>query len=139
MKANKNEPYNNKVKFETSMLTPRYLLTWMGMGFLYLLTLCPIKFQLFLGGQLGPILLFLSPQRKRIAERLEMTQEELYSMRMKTRNNMFKKLSSVDDAITNKSIEIIQSYEDSQPHKAPKPYPSTYKLCLSLPKPSPGR
>ncbi len=68
MKANKNEPYNNKVKFETSMLTPRYLLTWMGMGFLYLLTLCPIKFQLFLGGQLGPILLFLSPQRKRIAE-----------------------------------------------------------------------
>ena len=68
MKANKNEPYNNKVKFEASMLTPRYCITWMGMGFLYLLTLCPIKFQLFLGSQLGLILLFLSPQRKRIAE-----------------------------------------------------------------------
>lgn len=68
MKSNKNEPYNNKIKFEASMLTPRYFLTWLGVGILYFLTLCPIKFQLFLGSQLGSILLFLSPQRKRIAE-----------------------------------------------------------------------
>jgi len=66
MQVNKNKPYNNKVKFEASMLSPRYLLTWLGTGFLYVLTLLPIKTQLFLGGQLGSILLFISPQRKKI-------------------------------------------------------------------------
>ena len=68
MQVNKNQPYNNKIEFAASMLTPRYFLTWLGMGILYLLTLCPIRFQLFCGSQLGSVLLFLSPQRKRIAE-----------------------------------------------------------------------
>ena len=68
MKSSKKEPYNNEIKFENSMLTPRYFLTWLGVGILYFLTLCPIKFQLFLGSQIGSILLFLSPQRKRIVE-----------------------------------------------------------------------
>ena len=50
------------------MLSPSYLLTWLGTGFLYVLTLLPIKIQLFLGGQLGSILLFISPQRKNITQ-----------------------------------------------------------------------
>jgi len=52
MKDSKNEPHNNEVKLELSMLSPSYLLTWLGTGFLYVLTLLPIKIQLFLGGQL---------------------------------------------------------------------------------------
>ena len=68
MKDSKNELHNNEVKLEPSMLSPSYLLTWLGTGFLYVLTFCPIKIQLFLGGQLGSILLFISPQRKNITK-----------------------------------------------------------------------
>ena len=68
MKDSKNKPHNNEVKLELSMLSPSYLLTWLGTGFLYVLTLLPIKIQLFLGGQLGSILLFISPQRKNITQ-----------------------------------------------------------------------
>ena len=68
MKDSKNEPHNNEVKLELSMLSPSYLLTWLGTGFLYVLTFCPVKIQLFLGGQLGSILLFISPQRKNITK-----------------------------------------------------------------------
>ena len=68
MKDSKNEPHNNEVKLELSMLSPSYLLTWLGTGVLYVLTLLPIKIQLFLGGQLGSILLFISPQRKNITQ-----------------------------------------------------------------------
>jgi len=68
MKDSKNEPHNNEVKLELSMLSPSYLLTWLGTGFLHVLTLLPIKIQLFLGGQLGSILLFISPQRKNITQ-----------------------------------------------------------------------
>lgn len=68
MKDSKNEPHNNEVKLELSMLSPSYLLTWLGTGFLYVLTLLPIQIQLFLGGQLGSILLFISPQRKNITQ-----------------------------------------------------------------------
>ena len=68
MKDSKNEPHNNEVKLELSMLSPSYLLTWLGTGFLYVLTFCPIKVQLFLGSQLGSILLFISPQRKKITK-----------------------------------------------------------------------
>jgi len=68
MKGSKNEPHNNEVKLELSMLSPSYLLTWLGTGFLYVLTFCPVKIQLFLGGQLGSILLFISPQRKNITK-----------------------------------------------------------------------
>ena len=68
MKDSKNEPHNNEVKLELSMLSPSYLLTWLGTGLLYVLTLLPIKIQLFLGGQLGSILLFISPQRRNITQ-----------------------------------------------------------------------
>ena len=68
MKTSKNEPHNNEVKLEPSMLSPSYLLTWLGAGFLYVLTFCPIKIQLFLGGQLGSILKLISPQRKNITQ-----------------------------------------------------------------------
>ena len=68
MKDSKNEPHNNEVKLELSMFSPGYLFTWLGMGFLYVITFCPIKIQLFLGGQLGSILLFISPQRKNITQ-----------------------------------------------------------------------
>ena len=68
MKDSKNELHNNEVKIELSMLSPSYLLTWLGTGFLHVLTLLPIKIQLFLGGQLGSILLFISPQRKNITQ-----------------------------------------------------------------------
>ena len=68
MKDSKNEPHNNEVKLELSMFSPSYLLTWLGTGFLYVLTLLPIQIQLFLGGQLGSILLFISPQRKYITQ-----------------------------------------------------------------------
>ena len=68
MKDSKNEPHNNEVKLEPSMLSPSYLLTWLGAGFLYVLTFCPIKIQLFLGGQLGSILKLISPQRKNITQ-----------------------------------------------------------------------
>ena len=68
MKDSKNEPHNNEVKLELSMFSPSYLLTWLGTGFLYVLTLLPIQIQLFLGSQLGSILLFISPQRKNITQ-----------------------------------------------------------------------
>jgi lauroyl/myristoyl acyltransferase len=68
MKDSKNELHNNEVKLELSTLSPSYLLTWLGTGFLYVLTLLPIKIQLFLGGQLGSILFFISPQRKNITQ-----------------------------------------------------------------------
>lgn len=68
MKTSKNEPYNNEVKFEASMLNPRYFLTWLGIGLLYLVSFCPIKFQLFLGNLLGLILHSLNTQRKKIVE-----------------------------------------------------------------------
>ena len=68
MKASRNEHYNNEVKFEASMLNPRYFLTWLGMGLLYLISLCPIQFQLFLGKFLGLILHSVSSQRKKIVE-----------------------------------------------------------------------
>jgi len=68
MKVDKKEPYNNKVSFEASMLSPRYFPTWMGIGLLYLISQCPIQFQLFLGKFLGLILHSVSSQRKKIVE-----------------------------------------------------------------------
>ena len=68
MKVDKNEPYNNEVSFEAAMLSPRYFLTWLGMGFLYLTSLLPIQLQLFLGQLLGLILYASSTHRKKIVE-----------------------------------------------------------------------
>ena len=68
MKVDKNEPYNNEVSFEAAMLSPRYFLTWLGMGLLYLTSLLPIQLQLFLGQLLGLILYASSTHRKKIVE-----------------------------------------------------------------------
>jgi len=68
MKTNKKEPFNNEISFEAVMLSPRYFLTWLGVGLLYLASLFPIKFQLFLGEILGLILYSLSSERKKIVE-----------------------------------------------------------------------
>ncbi len=68
MKVDKKEPYNNEVSFEASMLSPRYFPTWLGVGLLYLISLCPIQLQLFLGKLLGLILHTLGNQRKKIVE-----------------------------------------------------------------------
>ena len=68
MKVSKNEPHNNEVKLELSMFSPNYLFTWLGMGFLYVITFFPIKIQLFLGGQLGLILYLIGLQRKKITK-----------------------------------------------------------------------
>ena len=68
MKVDKKEPYNNEVSFEASMLSPRYFLTWLGVGLLYLISLCPIQLQLFLGKLLGLTLHTLGNQRKKIVE-----------------------------------------------------------------------
>lgn len=68
MKVYKNEPYNNEVSFEAAMLSPRYFLTWLGMGFLYLASLLPIQLQLFLGQLLGLILYVSGTHRKKIVE-----------------------------------------------------------------------
>ena len=68
MKADKKEFYNNEVSFEASMLSPRYFLTWLGMGLLYLTSLLPIQLQLFLGQLLGLILYASGTHRKKIVE-----------------------------------------------------------------------
>ena len=68
MKTNKKEPFNNEISFEADMLSPRYFLTWMGVGLLYLASLFPIKFQLLLGKMLGLILYSFSSERKKIVE-----------------------------------------------------------------------
>ena len=68
MKTNKKEPFNNEISFEAVMLGPRYFLTWLSVGLLYLASLFPIKFQLFLGEILGLILYSLSSERKKIVE-----------------------------------------------------------------------
>ena len=68
MKVDKKEPYNNEVSFEASMLSPRYFLTWFGMGLLYLISLSPIQLQLFLGKLLGLTLYVSGTHRKKIVE-----------------------------------------------------------------------
>ena len=68
MKVDKNEPYNNKVSFEAAMLSPKYFLTWLGMGLLYLISLLPIQLQLFLGQLVGLTLYASGTHRKKIVE-----------------------------------------------------------------------
>ena len=68
MKVDKKEPYNNEVNFEASMLSPRYFQTWLGTGLLFLISLCPIQLQLFLGKILGLVLYLLGTHRKIIVE-----------------------------------------------------------------------
>ena len=68
MKVDKKEPFNNEVSFEASMLSPRYIPTWIGVGLLYLISLLPIQLQLFLGKFLGLTLYASGTHRKKIVE-----------------------------------------------------------------------
>ena len=68
MKVDKKEPFNNEVSFEASMLSPRYIPTWIGMGLLYLINLLPIQLQFFLGKLLGLTLYASGTHRKKIVE-----------------------------------------------------------------------
>ena len=68
MKVDKKELYNNEVSFEAALLSPRYFLTWLGMGLLYLISLLPIQLQLFLGQLLGLILYTSGTHRKKIVD-----------------------------------------------------------------------
>lgn len=64
----KQEFFNNEVRFEASLLSPRYLLTWIGMGLLYVISFSPIKFQLYVGKLFGLTLHAVGIHRKKIVE-----------------------------------------------------------------------
>ena len=49
------------------LLSPKYLVTWIGLAFLYPLTKLPIFIQHFLGQIIGIIFLFLNQERRKIA------------------------------------------------------------------------
>ena len=68
MNINKSIPHNQDPNFKLSLLNPKYLPTWLGMGFIYLCKFLPYKFIMFLGTLLGYLLLRVSPHRKKIAK-----------------------------------------------------------------------
>ncbi|WP_206483734.1 LpxL/LpxP family Kdo(2)-lipid IV(A) lauroyl/palmitoleoyl acyltransferase [Thalassotalea sp. G2M2-11] len=62
----------NKVlqpNFKLSFLLPKYWLTWLGVTILYCVSWLPYRFQLFLGRQIGKLLLLIGSSRKKVAER----------------------------------------------------------------------
>ena len=60
-------PYNKEITFEINLLHPKYLLTWISLGLLFLITKLPLSFQYSIGKLIGLIFFFLNKQRKRIA------------------------------------------------------------------------
>jgi KDO2-lipid IV(A) lauroyltransferase len=54
-------------KFEWRYLTPKYWLTWLVVGFLYLLSWLPFRLQLWLGRQIGNLLHRVLKKRRKIA------------------------------------------------------------------------
>ncbi len=55
--------------FQIKLLHPRYWLTWIGLGFWRLLVMLPYPVLLFLGRQLGKLMLRVGGERRMIAER----------------------------------------------------------------------
>lgn len=55
--------------FEWAFLGPKYWLTWLGIGILYLISWLPWRWQLALGGQLGLLLGKLAKSRTNVAKR----------------------------------------------------------------------
>ena len=68
MNTDKTTPYNQDPKFKFSLLHPKYVPTWIGMGFIYLCKFLPYKVLIYLGTLFGYLLYGVSPHRKQIAE-----------------------------------------------------------------------
>ena len=68
MNTDKTTPYNQDPKFKFSLLHPKYVPTWIGMGFIYLCKFLPYKVLIYLGTLFGYLLYGVSLHRKQIAE-----------------------------------------------------------------------
>jgi len=68
MNTKKTSPHNQDPNFKLLLLHPKYLPTWLGMGFIYLCRFLPYKVIMFLGSLLGYLLHGVSPHRKQIAK-----------------------------------------------------------------------
>ena len=68
MNTDKSIPHNLKPNFKLSFLHPKYFLTWLGMGLIYLCKFLPYKVIILLGRILGSLLYGVSPHRKQIAK-----------------------------------------------------------------------
>ena len=68
MSTDQSTPHNKDPGFKLLLLHPKYLPTWLGMGFIYFCKFLPYKLIIFLGTLLGYLLLRVSPHRKQIAK-----------------------------------------------------------------------
>ena len=68
MNTDKSTPHNQDPNFKLLLLHPKYLPTWLGMGFIYLCKFLPYKVIIFLGTLLGYLLHGVSPHRRQIAK-----------------------------------------------------------------------
>jgi len=68
MNTDKSTPHNQDPEFRFSLLQPKYLPTWVGMGLIYLCKFLPYKILIFMGTILGYLLYVISPHRKKIAK-----------------------------------------------------------------------
>ncbi len=68
MNIDKSIPRNQDPNFKLLLLHPKYLPTWLGLGFIYLCKFLPYKVIIFLGTLLGYLLLRVSPHRRQIAK-----------------------------------------------------------------------
>ena len=68
MSTDKSTPHNQDPNFKLLLLHPKYLPTWLGMGFIYLCKFLPYKVIVFLGTLLGYLLHGVSPHRRQIAK-----------------------------------------------------------------------
>ena len=68
MNTEKSEPHNQDPNFKLLLLHPKYLPTWLGMGFIYLCKFLPYKVIVFLGTLLRYLLHGVSPHRRQIAK-----------------------------------------------------------------------
>lgn len=59
----------DKPKFQLRFLLPKYWFTWLSIGFLYLISWLPYRWQLAMGRILGRTMYAISPRRKDIARR----------------------------------------------------------------------
>ena len=68
MNTENSAPHNLDPEFKISLLLPKYLPTWLGMGLIYLCKFLPYKVLIFMGTILGQLLYLISPHRKQIAK-----------------------------------------------------------------------
>ena len=63
----KKTPPNHPSKFSLKLLNPKYILGWIGVALLYLVSLMPFRLQMAIGRAIGRFLYILGPKRKEIA------------------------------------------------------------------------